>query len=158
MKLQNALHHANKAHGARTDKKGFLYLIHPVCVAFALQEIGENAQVEGLLHDVQEDHPEYPLPLEKLSPRQAHTLDLLTHDEDVTYREYIYELLDDEDACWVKLADIGHNTCKKRQLPDDKRRADERYYPYASLIVSALMEYHKQPLEKIERVLYAFEH
>lgn len=160
MRLQNSIHHANKAHGDRVDKQGFRYLVHPVCVAFAVAHLGENAQVEAILHDVKEDHPEYWALAEmdrKLNPRQAHTLNLLTHDKTVPYREYIYGLLEDEDACYIKLGDIGHNTSNKRKLPDSTL-ADDRYYPYASLIVSALLVYHKQSLSDIERVLYAFDH
>lgn len=160
MRLQNAIHHANKAHDGRVDKQGFNYLVHPVCVAFAVAHLGENLSVEAILHDVKEDHPEYWALAEmdrKLNPRQLNTLNLLTHDKSVPYRQYIEELLEDEDACWCKLGDIGHNTSKKRKL-EGSTLADERYYPYASLIVSALMEYHKVPLVEIERVLYAFDH
>lgn len=160
MRLQNAIHHANKAHLGRVDKQGFNYFIHPVCVAFAVAHLGENAQVGAILHDVIEDHPDYAEEAnlwDKLNPRQAILLTYLTHDPQLSYAGYIYNLLEDEEACYIKLADIGHNTSTKRKLPDNKL-AGERYFPMASLIVSALTEYHKQPLADIERVLYAFDH
>lgn len=160
MRLQAAVHHANKAHLGRTDKQGFSYFVHPVCVAFALAGRGENSQVAGLLHDVIEDHPEYAGTadlIRKLNPRQVELLSLLTHGGGDTYREYIERLLGDEDACYIKLADIGHNTSRKRAL-EGSSLADTRYYPYASMIVSALLEWHGQTLEDVERVLYAFEH
>lgn len=160
MRLQNAIHHANKAHDGRLDKQGFNYFVHPVCVAFAVAHLGENAQVAAILHDVKEDHPDYWKAAEldsKLNPRQKGLLIYLTHREEHTYAEYINILLDNEEACYIKLADIGHNTSSKRKLPGSTL-ADERYYPFASLIVSALMEWHKQSLADIERVLYAFDH
>jgi hypothetical protein len=178
MRLQAALHHAFQAHAEEKDKQGFLYIIHPISVSFALQEIGENAQVAGLLHDVLEDCPRYGKMqdlLDKLSIRQMETIELLTRADQETYHDYVCELLYDEDACWVKLADLGHNTCNKRVVPSsdmllpeginpvevqegNERRNDQRYFPHASLVVSALLEYHKQPLDKIERVLYAYDH
>lgn len=160
MRLQNAIHHANKAHLGRLDKQGFNYFVHPVCVAAAVSHRGENSQVVAFLHDVIEDHPDYAKDAklaEKLNPRQKIILSFLTHDEGKTYHEYIERMLVDEDACYIKLADIGHNTSSKRKL-EGSTLADDRYFPYASLIVSALMEWHDQLLEDIERVLYAFDH
>jgi (p)ppGpp synthase/HD superfamily hydrolase len=160
MRLQNAIHHANKAHLGRVDKQGFNYFVHPVCVAAAVAHRGENSQVAAFLHDVKEDHPDYweSADLEwKLNPRQFELLLLLTHLEADTYREYIERICEDDDACYIKLADIGHNTSSKRKL-EGSTLADDRYFPYASLIVSALLEWHGQPLDEIERVLYAFDH
>lgn len=160
MKLQNAIHHANKAHNGRLDKLGFNYFVHPVCVAAAVSHRGENSQVVAFLHDVIEDHPDYADKAEltkKLNPRQKIILSYLTHGEGKTYAEYIERMLVDEDACYIKLADIGHNTSSKRKL-EDSTLAEDRYYPYASLIVSALEEWHGAKSEDIERVLYAFEH
>lgn len=160
MKLQNAIHHANKAHLGRVDKQGFNYFVHPTCVAFAVAHRGENSQVAAFLHDVIEDHPEYAKEAElyeKLNPRQKIILIYLTHRNEHTYEEYINILLDDEDACYIKLADIGHNTSSKRKLPGSTL-ADKRYYPYASLIISALEEWHGQSIADIERTLYAFDH
>ena len=160
MKLQNAIHHANKAHLGRLDKQGFNYFVHPTCVAFAVAHRGENSQVAAFLHDVKEDHLLYWTAAElsrKLNPRQKHLLSFLTHNEDETYGEYIERMLVDEDACYIKLGDIGHNTSSKRKLPGSTL-ADKRYYPYASLIISALEEWHGQSTADIERVLYAFDH
>lgn len=160
MRLQNAIHHSNKAHLGRPDKQGFSYFVHPVCVATAVAHLGENAQVVAFLHDVVEDHPDYVESSElmsKLTPRQWQTLSYLTHLPNESYAAYIHNMLSDEEACYIKLADIGHNTSSKRKL-EGSTLADDRYYPYASLIVSALMEWHKQSLPDIERVLYAFDH
>lgn len=160
MRLQNAIHHANKAHLGRVDKQGFNYFVHPVCVAAAVAHLGENAQVVAFLHDVVEDHDEYAQEAgiwDKLTPRQAVVLNYVTHHVDLTYREYIERLLINEEACYIKLADIGHNTSSKRRL-EGSTLAEDRYYPYASMIVSVLEEWHKQPLSEIERVLYAFDH
>lgn len=160
MRLQNAIHHANKAHLGRVDKQGFNYFVHPVCVAAAVAHRGENSQVTAFLHDVKEDHPDYWAEAElaqKLNPRQYTLMRYLTHQDGDSYAEYISRLLEDEDACYIKLADIGHNTSSKRKLPNSTL-ADERYFPYASLIVSALLEWHGQSIEDIERVLYAFDH
>lgn len=160
MRLQNAIHHANKAHNERTDKQGFNYFVHPVCVAAAVAHLGENAQVTAFLHDVVEDHPDYAEAaglMGKLNPRQWHVLSLLTHLPNESYAEYISSLLVDEEACYIKLGDIGHNTSNKRKL-EGSTLADDRYYPYASLIVSALVEWHGASYEEIERVLYCFDH
>lgn len=160
MRLQNAIHHANKAHLDQVDKKGFRYFVHCVCVGAAVAHRGENSHVAALLHDVKEDQPEYWVAAEldrKLNPRQIQIISFLTRQEGEPYMETIANLLVDEDACYVKLADIGHNTSKKRKL-EGSTLAFDRYYPAASLIISALEEWHGAKSEDIERVLYAFEH
>lgn len=155
MKLLQALHHSHKAHQFQRDKKGYPYILHPVAVSYAVASRGERVMCLALLHDVEEDQPDYELPNDSITPGERRSLDLLRRDDDQTYREYIFELIEDEDACWVKLGDGGHNLHPKRALKNSPSLAEERYYPYLSLVVSALVEIHGASYEEIEEVLYA---
>ena len=118
------------AHRGQVDKAGVDYINHPLTVA---AHVGENisAVIVALLHDVAEDTP---LTVEKLreeiplTDEEFQALKLLTHDEKISYTDYVMRLKSNALARTVKLADLRHNSDLSRiknPAPKDFARAEK---------------------------------
>ncbi|MCR5348914.1 MAG: GTP pyrophosphokinase, partial [Bacilli bacterium] len=117
-KTKKAMRLCLKAHEGQVDKGGFPYVFHPIHVAESVT--GESCCVVGLLHDVVEDCPDYPLDkvveIVGLNEEEKVALNLLTHKEGVPYEEYCKALSGNRIARKVKIADLRHNLDLRRMM------------------------------------------
>lgn len=97
----------------RTDKQGRPYITHCLRV---MGNVGPDPelQVIAVLHDVIEDIEEYDIERLRnelnLTLRQEEALILLTHQNDVSYDDYIHKIAFNEDAKTIKVADLIDNS------------------------------------------------
>lgn len=100
------------AHKDDLDKGGYPYVFHPFYLATQMND--ENSTIVALLHDVIEDHADkYCFAYfenEGFSSEVIEALKLLTHDENVSYMDYVKAVSKNSIAAKVKLADLRHNT------------------------------------------------
>lgn len=99
-----------QCHKDQVDKAGIPYVLHPLHVAEKMMD--ENRTIVALLHDVVEDAN---ITLDKLSKEGfsieiLDALNLLTHDPNVDYYDYIQKIGNNEIATDVKIADLEHNS------------------------------------------------
>ena len=117
------------AHKDQQDKSGMPYVFHPFHLAEQMQT--EETTIVALLHDVVED-TDYTL--EDLAamgfdPVVIEALTLLTHDENVSYMDYVQTIKDNPVAKEVKLADLQHNSDLSRlDTVDEKALARREKY------------------------------
>ncbi|MBE8952235.1 MAG: GTP pyrophosphokinase [Quinella sp. 1Q7] len=131
---------ASAAHRGQVDKSGVAYINHPLTVA---ANVGENisAVIVALLHDVAEDTSLTVDDLRQkipLTDAEVRALELLTHDEKISYAEYIARIKADDLARAVKLADLRHNSDLSRiknPAPNDFARVEK--YSAALKILTA---------------------
>ena len=112
-----------EAHRNQTDKSGLPYVFHPFHVAEQMPD--EETTIVALLHDVIEDTSYTIDDLRKMgfSEEVLDALDLMTHDKNVPYMEYVAKISENEIAHTVKLADLRHNSDLTRlDEIDDKAR------------------------------------
>ena len=114
------------AHKDDKDKGGYPYVIHPLSLAFQMDD--ENSVCLALLHDVVEDHGdkydfEY-LENEGFPAEVIDALRLLTHPEGTPYMDYIESISLNPLASKVKLADLRHNTDLSRLNGEKPRKYD----------------------------------
>ena len=130
-KLTNrAMQIAYEAHHGQVDKCGMPYIFHPYHLAEQMQD--EYAVCVALLHDVLEDtdYPRQALAAE-FPAEVMEAIDLMTHEEDVPYLEYVEKIKPNALARAVKLADLAHNCDKTRMHLEGEaaqRRLEEKYY------------------------------
>ena len=103
---------ARTAHAGQTDKAGVDYINHPATVAAS---VGENfsAVIVALLHDVVEDTEKTFDELRRevpLTDEEFAALKLLTHDEKISYFDYVRRIATNKLAARVKIADLRHNS------------------------------------------------
>ena len=99
-----------EAHKEQLDKTGMPYVFHPFHLAEQMDD--EISTVCALLHDVIEDTD---ITMEMLAqmgfPQEVlSVLELLTHDEDVPYMDYVKNIGTNPVAKKVKIADLLHNS------------------------------------------------
>ena len=104
------------AHRGQTDLDGKPAILHPLAVA--LSGKNDNEKIVGLLHDVVEDS-EYTcddLRAVGFNDEIIEALQLLTHDEHLTYQDYVQRIKDSGNqlAIAVKLNDLQHNLKRGR--------------------------------------------
>ena len=126
-----------EAHKDQTDKSGMPYVFHPFHLAEQMTE--EKSTAVALLHDVIEDTP---YTLEDLramgfDEEVLAALALMTHDDSVSYMEYVAKLRDNELARKVKLADLRHNSDLTRldAVVDKARARAEKYRAAIRLLI-----------------------
>jgi len=124
--LEQALKIAIMAHEGQKDLDGMPALIHPVTVGFAGQT--EDEVVVGILHDTMEDSEVNSLFL-KVTGFPQHIIDaveLLTHDKDMSYDDYIQRILHSGNALAlnVKLNDLRHNI-KRGQIGGHQKQVEK---------------------------------
>ncbi|MBP5607688.1 MAG: HD domain-containing protein [Lachnospiraceae bacterium] len=116
-------------HKDQKDKSGLPYVFHPWHVAESMED--EITACVALLHDVVEDTDTSPEELMKLGfPEEVcKAVELLTHDKNTDYEEYIVKISADPVARKVKLSDLRHNSDLTRlPAPDAKALARAEKY------------------------------
>ena len=118
-----------EAHRDQVDKTGLPYVFHPFHLAEQMAD--EETTVCALLHDVVED-TDYTLDdLKEMGFSQSvlEALSLLTHEEGVSYMDYVKRIKANEIARAVKIADLRHNSDMTRldTLTDWDIARNEKY-------------------------------
>ena len=114
--LERAIEIAVHAHRGQDDKDGQPYVLHPLRVMQAVE--GTEAKIVGVLHDVVEDTA---VTLAELSAAGfsgpiLEAVDLVTHDKETPYAEYVIRCKANPLARAVKLADLTDNSRPDRAL------------------------------------------
>lgn len=112
--LEKAIQIAVDAHMGQKDKMGSPYILHPLRV---MQNVDTtDAKIVAVLHDVVEDTEiTFDQLIEKGIPKHlVITLRLLTHNNNLSYEEYIENLSENPLAVQVKLADLRDNMDLRR--------------------------------------------
>lgn len=107
--INKAIIIATVAHENQVDKAGEPYIFHPLRVMLSLKS--EDEKICGVLHDVIEDTNitvEY-LIKQGFSNEITQALEALTKKENENYDDFINRVLENELACYVKLADLNDN-------------------------------------------------
>ena len=107
-----------EAHKDQIDKSGIPYVFHPWHVAESMTD--EVRCTVALLHDVVEDTD---VTLDRLKeegfPKEViEAVDILTKRENMDYSEYIRNIMENDIAIDVKIADLMHNMDKTRNNPE----------------------------------------
>ena len=129
-KTKQAIKLCFKAHEGQVDKSGLPYAHHPLHLAEQMDD--EVSTIVALLHDVVED-TDYTLKDIKgmnFGDDVMRALELLTHDEDVPYMEYVRAISSDPVATKVKLADLEHNSDLSRLNKEPTEKDLERVEKY----------------------------
>ena len=126
-----------EAHKDQMDKSGVPYVFHPWHVAE--QMVTEESCAAALLHDVIEDTDVTADDLLKagISEEVVKAVEMLTHDNDEPYLEYVERIKNDPIARAVKLADLTHNsdtTRFNRPMTDKDRARLEKYIKAVSIL------------------------
>jgi len=126
---KQALRLCFEAHKDQTDKSGLPYVFHPFHLAEQMPD--EECVIVALLHDVMEDTGYGITDLAALgfSKPVLEALELMTHDSQVPYLEYVAALKHNRIARTVKLADLRHNSDLTRlnDISDKDIRRVEKY-------------------------------
>lgn len=98
-----------KSHWKQIDKGNYLYIFHPIRVSRKCKS--KSAKLVALLHDVIEDNPNYSIiDFKFLNKEEKEALELLTHNKDIAYFDYINEVKSNRVAREVKLSDLKDNS------------------------------------------------
>jgi len=110
--LGRAIEIAVSAHAGQVDKGGKPYILHPLWVMNQVRHLGEDYMIVAVLHDVVEDtHWTIDtLIKEKFNQEVMYALCLLTHDENLSYDDYIKGISVNPIAKAIKLKDLEHNS------------------------------------------------
>lgn len=122
-----------EAHKHQVDKSDMPYVFHPFHLAEQMKD--ENTTIVALLHDVIED-TDYTLnDLSDMgfSKEITDALYLLTHNDAVSYMDYVALIKNNPIAKSVKLADLRHNSDLSR-LDEITEKAMERKVKYEKAI------------------------
>lgn len=127
--LERALQIAVTAHAGQKDKNGAAYIFHPLRVMMRCDST--QARIVALLHDTVEDtNVTYAQLAAEGFPREViASVRLLTHEDDVSYDDYITRIMDDPIAMEVKIADLEDNSDIRRMQEVDEK-AHERLKKY----------------------------
>jgi ppGpp synthetase/RelA/SpoT-type nucleotidyltranferase len=132
--LKKAKKIAAVAHADKTDKSGNSYINHPKAVMKQMPADNETIQIIAMLHDVVEDNPnDYSfesLRKEGFGEDVIKPLECLTRRKDENYWDYIRRVADNDTAIEVKLADLAHNSDRKR-ISDSTPKDEARWVRYA---------------------------
>lgn len=126
-----------QAHKDQTDKSGIPYVFHPIHLAEQMKD--EDTTVVALLHDVVEDthYTIDNLAAMGFNDRILDAIQLMTHDDDVPYMDYVEKIKENPIAKAVKLADLAHNSDITRlDAIDEKAKARVEKYARAIQLLS----------------------
>ncbi len=126
-----------EAHKNQTDKSGMPYVFHPFHLAEQMKD--EETTIAALLHDVVEDTDYTIADLEKMGfpANVLEALELLTHNDDTPYMEYVAKIKDNPIAKAVKLADLDHNSDLSRlDVVDEKALKRREKYRQAICLLN----------------------
>lgn len=128
-KTKAALKLCFEAHKNQTDKSGMPYVFHPFHLAEQMKD--EDTTIAALLHDVVEDTDYTIADLKQMGfpPNVIEALELLTHNDDTPYMEYVAKTKNNPIARAVKLADLEHNSDLSRLDTIDEKvlKRKEKY-------------------------------
>lgn len=136
-KTKMALKLCFEAHKNQTDKSGMPYVFHPFHLAEQMKD--EETIIAALLHDVVEDTDYTIADLEKMGfpDNVLEALELLTHNDDTPYMEYVAKIKDNPIAKAVKLADLDHNSDLSRlDVVDEKALKRREKYRQAICLLN----------------------
>lgn len=130
--LDDAYQLAKRAHHGQTDKAGKPYILHPLAVAEALAEHGEQAQIAGMLHDVIEDTPVTAdqLLAAGVEPGTVEAILAVTRREGEVYADFVRRAGRHPLGRLVKRADIAHNSDPGRLAALEPRQAASLAWRY----------------------------
>lgn len=117
-RLDLAISIAAKAFEGKFDKGGKPYILHCLHVMYAVERLGEQAMIVGVLHDLIEDTDwtEQMLIDAGFEPRTAKLVTMVTHQEGEDYlEEYVPRTSLNPITRAVKMADLEHNSTVIRQ-------------------------------------------
>lgn len=109
--LNAAIHVATVVHKGQYDRGGKPYILHPLHLMNQLMFDPVLAAI-AVLHDVIEDS-DYTIDYfieAGYDPRIVEALELLTHDLEDSYQEYLEKIATNYDAIRVKRKDLQHNS------------------------------------------------
>ena len=123
-----------EAHKNQADKSGLPYVFHPFHVAEQMTD--EKTTIVALLHDVIEDTSYTLQDLRNLGFDEdvLGALELMTHDKNVPYIDYVAKIKGNAIAKTVKLADLSHNSDLTR-LDEINEAALNRVEKYKAAII-----------------------
>ncbi len=130
--LTKVFHFAKQKHAGQKRKDGKDYIIHPVAVSELVSETEEK--IVALLHDVMEDtdtSTDEIINSLGVSKDVIEALKLMTHDDSISYEDYVKGLASNKLAKAVKLADLKHNLSTIDTLPEPKRTKLKTRYIWA---------------------------
>ena len=126
---KKALKIAYNAHKHQVDKTGLPYIYHPLHLAYQLET--EDEITLALLHDVIEDsHYTFEDLIQSGIPDHIiEALTYLTHDNNMTYEDYIHRISENSLSVRVKLADLKHNSDLSRldHITDKDLQRQKKY-------------------------------
>lgn len=131
-KTKAALKLCFDAHKNQTDKGGMPYVFHPFHLAEQMKD--EDTTIVALLHDVVEDTDYTIADLKRMGfpTNVIEALELLTHNDDTPYMEYVAKIKENPIAKVVKLADLEHNSDLSRlDTVDEKALKQKEKYGQA---------------------------
>jgi (p)ppGpp synthase/HD superfamily hydrolase len=127
--LEKAIEIALRAHAGQKGKDGSPYILHPLRLMTRMPT--DEERMAAVLHDAVEDSE---LTLEDLRAAGFHepvleTIRLLTHEEGISYEDYVERLKAHPMARRIKLADLEDNS-DIRRLSGIEERDLERLRKY----------------------------
>lgn len=127
--LTEAIDIAVAAHRGQKRRGGTPYILHPMRVMF--RQKCEEAMIVAVLHDVVEDTEVTICDLEQagFSSQILKAIELLTHEDEVPYSDYVKLIALNELARSVKVADLEDNM-NVRELPELEEKDLERMVKY----------------------------
>ena len=118
---------AYDAHLGQLDYNDVPYIFHPFHIAEQMDD--EISCTVALLHDVVEDTFLTFTDLEKTFPKQVvEIVELLTHDEQDDYFDYIRKIKTNPIATKVKLEDLKHNSNEARSTGSNLTQKQLQYW------------------------------
>lgn len=105
--LERAIAIALEAHAGQRDRLGRLFVLHPLRVMIRLGT--DEERIAGVLHDVVERSPAWPLPRlarEGFRPEIVDAVDALSRRDGEGYEEYVRRASANDLARRVKIADL----------------------------------------------------
>lgn len=152
-----ALKIAVEAHKGQVDRDDEAYILHPLAVG--LMGKTDEERCTGFLHDVLEDTDYTVEMLEEagIPDGVINALELLTHDKDTLYYNYIQHIIDSHNpiALRVKYNDLQHNYERGKAYPD----LQEKHGKALKMIKAAIEEMNRvtpyEPKENCETAVFA---
>lgn len=147
--IEGAIALALDAHDGQIDKGGAPYILHPLRVMAAVEQMcpdcPEEVLLAAVLHDVIEDSSYEQQDVMRIINREtAELVQILTKDGSKTEDEYYADIAGHEYACYIKLADLRDNMDTSRlpvigendliRINNYKRREQE--------IIAAIASFH----------------
>lgn len=117
------------------DKGGTPYIMHLLYVMHKVKHLGETAMICAILHDLVEDKKKEGYTLEYLriqgfTEDVLYVVQLLTHNPEIPYMDYIKNLASNVIARAVKKADLEHNS-KISRLKGIRKKDFDRLEKYS---------------------------